>query len=299
MQARRLPVNVPLVRAETIDSYLARLARANHLSLRDFRAHLGLPPTRNGRVDSDRLSVMTGHQPDRLSEMIVGSGPWSGRGRVSPLPASRAACRRCTAARGIRGDVHRVTADLRVCRPHRRWLGALGDGQSEQYDLSRLPEVVHAQRRHHRLLHRHGRDAGRTALFWATHISDRWTERGDWDQHRLRRQQRYLTAFPHHVDATDTLAPMLNYPETVTLAGLLASEHWSTLASSRRRQDRNRFDAEVARRLHIPYRSDAVGEPLVDWQEGEALARRRRAHEHALDHTGLDEVWLAGPTCPG
>jgi hypothetical protein len=89
---------------------------------------------------------------------------------------------------------------------------------------------------------------------------------------------------------------MLNYPETVTLAGLLASEYWSTLASSRRRQDRDRFGAEVARRLQIPYCPRSVGEPLVDWQEGEALARRRRAHEEALDHTGLDEIWLAGPT---
>ncbi len=31
------------------------------------RAHVGLPPTRNGRVDLDRLANMTGHQPGRLS----------------------------------------------------------------------------------------------------------------------------------------------------------------------------------------------------------------------------------------
>jgi hypothetical protein len=150
MQPRPLPVNVPLVRAVTIDSYLARLAAANHLSLPDFRAHLGLPPTRNGRVDLNRLLVMTGHQLDRLSDMMVGAGPWPGRTRVSPLPASRPACRRCTTARGIQGDVYRVSTDLRVCRPHRRWLGSLGDPHSEQYDLSPLPDVVHAQRRQHR-----------------------------------------------------------------------------------------------------------------------------------------------------
>jgi hypothetical protein len=49
-------------------------------------------------------------------------------------------------------------------------------------------------------------------------------------------------------------------------------------------------------RLQIPYCPHSVGEPLVDWQEGEALARRRRARGQALDHTGLDEVWLAGAT---
>jgi hypothetical protein len=100
MQPRPLPVSVPLVRAETIDSYLARLASANHLPLTDFRAHLGLPPTRNGRVDLNRLSAMTGHEPDRLSDLVVGAGPWPARARMPPLPASRSACRRCTAARG-------------------------------------------------------------------------------------------------------------------------------------------------------------------------------------------------------
>lgn len=37
-------------------------------------------------------------------------------------------------------------------------------------------------------------------------------------------------------------------------------------------------------------------DPLVDCQEGEALARGRRAHDEVLARTRMDEFWLAGPT---
>src|SRR5215472_4600039 len=77
---------------------------------------------------------------------------------------------------------------------------------------------------------------------------------------------------------------------------LIWSEPLPRAPGSRRRPDRDRFDAEVARRLQIPYRARPVAEALVAWQEGGALVRRRRAHGQARDHIGLDEVWLAGPT---
>src|SRR5258708_2319487 len=84
------------------------------------------------------------------------------------------------------------------------------------------------------------------------------------------------------------------------LAGLRACRRLPTLAGFEGAPGRWPAGRAGARgdacRLPIPYCPHSVGEPLVDWQAGEALARRRRAHERAFDHTGLDEVWLAGPT---
>jgi hypothetical protein len=84
---------------------------------------------------------------------------------------------------------------------------------------------------------------------------------------------------------------MLNYPETVLLAGLLASEHWRQIASVDRRCDRRRFDVELARRLDIAYIGFGAGDPFVSWQDGEAVARRRRLHEQ-LGYHG-PKVWLS------
>jgi hypothetical protein len=78
--------------------------------------------------------------------------------------------------RGIPTDVSCVVADQRVCLRHRRWLGGLTDPATDQHDLTALPEIVAAQRRHYRLIRRHGAEAGRNAIYWATHIIDRWRD---------------------------------------------------------------------------------------------------------------------------
>jgi IclR family acetate operon transcriptional repressor len=118
---RRLPVPVPLMQTETLASYLARLATANHLDPRDLRAHLGMT-TRTRPPDLDRLAAMTGHGPHRLADVLADARPPPGRSRLAPL-TGRIACRRCTARRGIAGDVYCVDPDQRVCHRHRRWLG--------------------------------------------------------------------------------------------------------------------------------------------------------------------------------
>jgi hypothetical protein len=274
--------------------FLARLAAANHLPLGEFRAYLGIPATRNGRPDLDRLTVLTGHSAERLVTMLAGAAPAPGRSNMSPAPPSREACRRCTASRGIDGEV-RIFAYRRLCRRHHRWLGAPNDLGTEQYDLTALQDVVQAERRQHRLVHRYGRDAARSAVYWATRVSDRWTERGEWAEHRQQRLNRYLEVFPGYTDTATAMMPMLNYPEAVTLAGILISEHWSALGGSHRSPDRHRFDIEVARRLQIPYLSHRNDDPLVHWQEGEGVVRRRREQE-LVNYTGPIEVWLSQPT---
>jgi hypothetical protein len=287
---RRLPVWVPLVRAETLECYLARLAAANHLDLRQLRAHLGMR-TRRAPPDLDRLAAITGHSAHRLAGVLADARPLPGRSRLAPL-IGRIACRRCTARRGITGDVYCARVDQRVCRRHHRWLGGPLDNTVYQHDLSALPEVLHAQRRHYRLLHRHGADHGRMAIYWAGSIVERWTERGDCGAHRQRRLAAHRAAQPASPEPDTSLLAMANYPEIVTLAGMLASPHWSAIASADYRRDRLPFELEVARRLHLDLTNSAPGDPLLSWEEEEALARRRRLHQQP-GYRG-SEVWLAG-----
>lgn len=86
---------------------------------------------------------------------------------------------------------------------------------------------------------------------------------------------------------------MVNYPEVVTLADLLASENWRAIASADHRRDRLPFDREVVRRLNLAPVGFSPGDPLVSWQEGEALIRRQRLHQQP-GYRG-PEVWLSEP----
>jgi hypothetical protein len=285
---RPLPVRVPLVRTETLHSYMHRLASANHLDARDLRGALGMR-TRTRPPDLDRLAVLTGHPGHLLADVLADARPPPGRDRLAPR-TGRPACRRCTARRGITGDVLCVDVDYYVCRRHRRWLGGPLEQTGDQHDLTVLPEVLHAQRRHHRLLRRHGTDPARIAVYWATKIVDGWTARGTWREHRESR----LARLPHGTDPQQpdgSVLHMVNYPEVVTLADLLASERWRTIASANYRRDRWPFDREVARRLDLVVIGFAPEDPLVSWEEGEALARRSWLHQQP-GYRG-PEVWLS------
>jgi TniQ protein len=290
MPATRLPIAVPLVRAETLPSYLTRLADANHLPLPYLRASLGM--TRTNRPDLDQLAALTGHPAQRLTDMLIGTAPPPGRTKMSPLPAGRPACRRCLAARGIHADVDQVAPDQRVCARHRRWLGGPTEGTVEQYDLTQLPLVVNAQRRHHRLLRAHGAEDGRTAIYWAKTIVARWVERRLWTEHRDERLTAYLAATGRPDSDAPGLLAMVSYPETITLARLLADHNWAAIAAADRPRDRADFDREVGRRLHIPFSARESGDPLVVWQEGQALVRRMRESRLPPDPR-RPEVWLS------
>ncbi len=294
MTLRLLPVRVPLVAAETLKSYLARLATANHLDIGDLGRHLEMR-TLTRPPELDRMSILTGHSPDKLASVLADACPLPGRTRLSPL-RGRLACRHCTQRRGIPGDVECVAADLRVCRRHRRWLGGPTDPVGEQYDLTALPTLVAAQRRHHQLVRRRGAAPARSAVGAAATIIDSWTEHG----FITGRQQRYSEAWlladrggarGSGWPAEQRLRAMLTYPDVITLAALLADPSWSTIASADRRRDRLQFELEMARRLDLPHLASAVGDALVSWEEGQALARRWRLHQQP-GYRG-PEVWLS------
>lgn len=289
---RPLPMQVPLVRTETLDSYLSRIAAANHLDPRDLRAHLGMR-TRTQPPDLDRLATMTGHPVEQLSGVVADACPPPGRSRLARL-TGRVACRHCTAGRGICGDVYCVNPDQRVCRRHRRWLGGPTDNTAFQHDVTPLPDLTQAQRRHTRLLRDRGAGRGRDAIYWAGTIVDHWTERGAWGEHRQRRLAAHLAANPSTTEPDTDLLHMANYPEVVALASVLASPHWSAIASADYRRGRLSFDVEVARRLNLAPTGFASSDPLITWQEGHAHVRRLQLHEQP-GYRG-PEIWLAG-TC--
>jgi len=257
------------VRAETISSYLSRIARANHLHPLDLQTYLSRDKRRITRPDPDLLALLTGHSPDLLTSLIVGVDRSRG---VRTAPVGTLACRRCMARRGIVHNVRRVTPDLLLCQRHRRWTGDSDVPVTQQYDLGPVRDVVSAHRRHQHLLRRHG---GSFRAFFgdAKHIHHRWTERGDWPGPRTRRLSAYYDLHRWRIQHHPIMV-MVNYPETVALASLLASDQWSALAVSPDPEDGKRFEIEVGTRLRIPYQWYTAHDPLGRWRQAEARQRR-------------------------
>lgn len=83
----------------------------------------------------------------------------------------------------------------------------------------------------------------------------------------------------------------INYPDVVTLATLLADPHWSAIANADRPADRLPFELEVARRLNLPPIGSFHGDPLVSWEEGQALVRRHQLNQQPGYHG--PEIWLS------
>ena len=114
----RLPVTVPLVRDETIDSYLFRLARANHLEPAEVDAYLGKRTSTSQRFE--RLAAIIEPPPT----------PAAGGGRGAPpsapfpytgapnLPRSDLPALARLQLKQIRDDARRMSAGGTVARAH-------------------------------------------------------------------------------------------------------------------------------------------------------------------------------------
>lgn len=268
---RRLPVTVALVRHETIGSYLHRLARANHLKPNALTRYVNAADDNRFEV----LEALTGHRAERLDDLLVTS--------IHPRRHRRQeACRRCAAQSDILTPVH-LAAPVHhtVCRSHKRWLtDDAGTDDGRQYPLHDLPEILRAQRRHRRLVRDHGVDQAADAVAAAEHITQRWTHRGNWPRHRNRRLQQILGPGDWRIDPAHPLVTMINYPETVALARLLADPHWTQFATSDDLDAIAAFHAEVGTRLHIPYQPHTGYDPLLHWQARVRAIRQYTAIPH-------------------
>ncbi|MFF5676335.1 TniQ family protein [Streptomyces hygroscopicus] len=157
-----LPQRVPPIAGETLNSYLARIAQANHLTAIEVLAVLPTWfSTKTNNIDDraqhhmlapagthalHELAHLTSTTPAGLARALPAFGA-----DESPVRATTA-CHRCTARLGIHQPVPvHLPIHHKVCTRHGIWLSDLGE---PHLDLSICPEITTAQHRANRLLRR-------------------------------------------------------------------------------------------------------------------------------------------------
>ncbi|MET7458460.1 helicase associated domain-containing protein, partial [Streptomyces sp. NPDC005574] len=238
------------LRGELTLSFLNRLAACYHLGLRDLLSavtDVGGQQNLTGMLYPDseihlnaqaraRVSALSRVPPQILERALpawtreepsgkYGAGPVGRLMRGEEAVAAWGpACPACAAARTGRPVPARryLAPEQRVCARHRYWLMFLPGTSGLPVPLERCPEVIEAQRRHARLLHRS--PAAAHAFEVARAITGSW-----WDQSWPDEEQQW----PTRLEATrpDDAHPgwwkvaardLITYPEAVALAQLLA-----------------------------------------------------------------------------
>ncbi|GGL01117.1 hypothetical protein Ppa06_63270 [Planomonospora parontospora subsp. parontospora] len=186
----RLPRRPAPVLDETLDSYLTRLASANHLDPKALRERVSGSRHKSVAVPADRLARLTGYPqrslryailelctPDELQSMNISRRPLPGQAH-----RCRAGCRSCLARLGFGshdpGVVRWHHFEDVICWRHRRWTALSLDIEAPQPDVAQLSDVLRAGRLHRRLRWRHGHDAVLNAFRTAHYIWSQWTTAG-------------------------------------------------------------------------------------------------------------------------
>ncbi|MGI3224978.1 Helicase associated domain protein [Streptomyces sp. GTA36] len=285
------------VEAEMTLSFLSRVAARYHLHVKDLLAAItttGHLPNVKGQLRPDsevhlnaearaRVARLCRVTPSVLERALPAWTREEPRGRRGSGPGGRLlhgeeavtdwgpACPACTAARTGRTVPARryLAPEQRVCPRHRYWLLSLPGTGGLPVQLAGCPEVVEAHRRHRRLLRRN--QAAAQAFAIAQAVTGRWWEQ-NWP-----RQERIWPLRLHAVRPAGTdprwwkaaARDLVTYPDTVALAGLLAST---------RAQQQITRDAHG----HVPYR---LGD--LPWLLEEVARRLERPWlaEHLRDVT--------------
>lgn len=152
-------------------------------------------------------------------------------------------------------------------------------------DISALPVIRAAQRRHHRLIRHHGQAAATTAVLTAVHA---W-QRGE-DRLGRRQWERIDILRPgtERVSSNDPITHAVCYPDIITIASVLASPFWQNTATDPRTE--TTAVAEILRRIHereMPDPYDNTGAtiwPVIrDWARGLQRDRRHRDPDRYWD----------------
>lgn len=253
-----LPRRVRPFPAEATDSYLRRLAEANHLSVPGLRRHI-IGGRGTGRIPPSRLAaaagVPLGALQCALADFAEQSRPRTTFRDSLPVPtrAEGPACRLCAAGYGCDTWIWTLRPPEHViCRRHLRWLG-LRSANGTQPGLEHQPEIVQSHHRHLRLVRRYGRNEVACAYGAAEWICARWYDAG---LHRDR-YERLLETFrgrqAWRVSADDPAVDASAYPDIVVLARLLLSPHWLTVATSGNPRCQQQFQAEIRRTVAPRY----------------------------------------------
>ncbi|MEV2196512.1 TniQ family protein [Streptomyces phaeochromogenes] len=313
--ARSGPVRLAPLQGETNLSYLDRLADRYRLGVRDLIPSLlqvGGGLFKGYRTDGEvylnaearaRISAFS-RVPEEILQRALPA--WTAQEPLSPdgagaagrfrfgavVPAAGEGCRLCTASRTGRAKPARLylKPHTRICPRHRRWMlgthwidGAPAD--SEQIDLTGLPEMVAAHRRHLDLL-RHRPDAARAfevahavvVSWWA----QQWPEEEQWPRRALRLAPPGADPGWWRLLARDAVT----YPETVALTSVLTDERTRqrlladtgghlphTLAHA------PALVAQLARATNRPWLAERTAStsagPLLVWVQHRVRGRRR------------------------
>lgn len=160
-----LPRPVAPITGESLSSYLSRLAHANHLTLAEVLAvlptwfttkinnpdelaqhHMLAPATTDALSALARLARTT---PQHLAGALPAFGATHTHGPVRATTA----CRCCTARRSVTEPVPvHLPVHLKLCTRHGIWLSDTGQ---PNLDVTACPEIITAQHRANRLLHRY------------------------------------------------------------------------------------------------------------------------------------------------
>lgn len=266
-----LPWPVPPFHGETTNSYLYRLAVANHIHPDDLRAHLAGIRQR-APITVEHLAAVTGRSRRSLSHALPELRPDAAPGPDPPVPVHvrRTICWRCAARRGA--FIFAVTwqpAEVTLCPRHLIWLGPpVRAHRGGQYDVRDLPDILHAQRRHYRLARRHGRQETADAFAEAAHITALWARHGLHDDRRKPLIHAFLGHNPltGRLPAGDPITPVVTYPETVDLVRVLASPRWRHPTGRATKHGLRQFRRDINDHVGIHYRpQDSSTDPLLRW----------------------------------
>jgi len=131
------------------------------------------------------------------------------------------------------------------------------------FDISSLPELTRAQRRHNRLTKQHTAEHLAEAWTIARRIIESW-RRSPYHPMTIRLRSREDPLY----ESGDIGSPpqiAASYPETVHLAALIADARWHS-ATCRDREENERFLREVNQRLEtIDLHHAGIDGPLLAW----------------------------------
>jgi TniQ len=157
-----LPQRVAPIAGETLNSYLARIAQANHLTVTEVLAVLpAWCSTKTNNLDDRAQHHMLAPATTQALRELAHLTSTTPAGLAHALPAfgtdgspvrATTACHRCTARLGIHQPVPvHLPIHHKVCTRHGIWLSDLGE---PHLDFSICPEITTAQHRANRLLRR-------------------------------------------------------------------------------------------------------------------------------------------------
>ena len=172
-----------------------------------------------------------------------------------------------------------------MCTQHRYWIGPPDAGQPATPLGPGLADIIKAQRRHLRLLHRYGPaaayDAVLTGFLICGHL---WTdEPGEWDRPWQEWTRRAEVLIPPGAESSQFSASRIfaaAYPEAVALASLIASPAWRSLAAGDPAQQQQ-FTAAIGQRLGRPgYQPSGTDDPIAHWMKYDSWQPPSRPAHH-------------------